>query len=186
MRSLGSGSLSYEPVEEFRGNQRSGQPLPFLDRQAGRKLDPPLGPLDLRGEDVAAAAHRLDHRRLFQVVFELTPKPADLDIDRAIEWPGLAITGDTERLLEVPECEAGHRVKRCGALFSLTNRLKAVTATGGRAPMNIEQQTRRRHSPTHFNKRTADSDRDLSPKHAEILTQVSASIGSYSRNLVTA
>jgi hypothetical protein len=43
--------------------------------------------------------------------------------------------------------------------------------------MNIEQQTRRRHSPTHFNKRTADSDRDLSPKHAEILTQVSASIG---------
>jgi len=99
MRSLGSGSLSYEPVEEFRGNQRSGQPLPFLDRQAGRKLDPPLGPLDLRGEDVAAAAHRLDHRRLFQVVFELTPKPADLDIDRAIEWPGLAITGDTEQLV---------------------------------------------------------------------------------------
>jgi hypothetical protein len=62
-------------------------------------VDLPLEALDFGDEDVAAAAHCLDHRRLFQVVFEFTPKPADLDVDRAIEWPGLTIAREMEQLV---------------------------------------------------------------------------------------
>ena len=49
----------------------------------------PLELLHLKGETVAAPAHRLDHRRLFRVVFELAPKSADLDVDRPVFRPGL-------------------------------------------------------------------------------------------------
>ena len=59
----------------------------------------PLEALDFGDEGVAAAVHCLDYRRLFQVVFELTPKPADPDVDPAIESPGLPIAREMEQLV---------------------------------------------------------------------------------------
>src|SRR5438876_11058017 len=55
-----------------------------------------LDPLDGGSEDVAAAAHRLDHRRLLRVVLDLAPKPANLDIDRPVDRPGVPIAGAIE------------------------------------------------------------------------------------------
>lgn len=57
----------------------------------------PLEPLDLGREDVAAAAHRLNHCRRLPVVFKLAPKSADLDVNGTIARPGLAVSGEMEQ-----------------------------------------------------------------------------------------
>jgi len=57
-----------------------------------------LKPLDFGGENIAAAAHRLNHRRVFGVVSEPAPKPAELYVDRPNERPSLAMAGEIEQL----------------------------------------------------------------------------------------
>src|SRR6516225_929129 len=48
-------------------------------------------------EDVACAAHGLDHRRPLGIVLELAPKPPDLDIYRPVERSGLPVTREVEQ-----------------------------------------------------------------------------------------
>ncbi len=57
----------------------------------------PLEPLDTEGEDIAAAAHRFDHRRLFRVDLQLAPKPPYLNVDRPVFRPSLPIAGEIEQ-----------------------------------------------------------------------------------------
>src|SRR5580765_4018233 len=54
----------------------------------------------LRGdENVARAAHRLDHARPRRVVLHLAPQPGDADVDRAIEGLPVAVARDAEQLV---------------------------------------------------------------------------------------
>src|SRR5262245_53575696 len=53
--------------------------------------------LDCRGEDIAAAAHRLDHRRPLRIVLELPAKPPDLDVDCSVERSCFSIAGEIEQ-----------------------------------------------------------------------------------------
>ena len=63
-------------------------PIDVLIEAAARANQP-------RGEHIAAAAHRFDHCRFFQ----LAPNPPDLNVDRPVFRPGLAITGEIEQLV---------------------------------------------------------------------------------------
>ena len=57
----------------------------------------PSAHFDRRSEDVAASAHRLDHRRPLRIVLKLSSKPTDLDVDRPIKRASLAIAGEIEQ-----------------------------------------------------------------------------------------
>src|SRR5229473_8346027 len=52
---------------------------------------------DGRGEDIAGAAHRLDHGRVLRVGLELAAQTTDLHIDGAVERPSLAVAGEVEQ-----------------------------------------------------------------------------------------
>src|SRR6266581_629746 len=56
----------------------------------------PSAEFDDRGEDVAAAAHRLDQAGVLRVVFELAAQPSDLNIDRPVERTRLAVARQIE------------------------------------------------------------------------------------------
>src|SRR5471030_1817413 len=79
------------------------------------------------GEDVAGAAHRLDHRRLLRVVLELAAQPADLDVDRPVEWPGLAVAREIEQAVAAQHLvgvvdEGGEEVELAGRQANLAAR----------------------------------------------------------------
>src|SRR5215470_5078538 len=50
-------------------------------------------------EDIACAADGLDHFRMLRVRFDLAPQSADLNVDRAVERPCLAIARRLEQLV---------------------------------------------------------------------------------------
>jgi hypothetical protein len=72
---MGEARLTRDPV---------GDPLPLVH-------------LDRRGEDIAAATHRLDHRRSSRLVIQLVPEPPNLNVDRPVIRPGLLIAGEIEQ-----------------------------------------------------------------------------------------
>src|SRR5262249_44165745 len=83
-------------------------------------------PLDLGGENIAAAAHRLNHRRDFGVVSEPAPKPAELYVDRPNERPSLAMAGEIEQL--------GSAQHLMGLLTNAASRLNAPVVSGTSLP----------------------------------------------------
>ena len=96
--------------------------LRLHDGPAGRLPATAASHLDLGREHVAAGAHRLDHRGLLRIGFDLAPDAADQHIDAAFERAGAAALGQIEQavarqhaagpLAEHPqqiELGAGHR-----------------------------------------------------------------------------
>src|SRR5262245_54735737 len=51
------------------------------------------------GEDIAARANRLDQGGVLRIRLDLAPKPADLDVDAAVEGCGGAAAGEIDQLV---------------------------------------------------------------------------------------